>query len=321
MLSFASLGIPIISTDIGLVGYPKDFAFRNNNLELYGEQITELLKDSKKIELQSRQARELVEKYFNWDNITEDLIEFYQDIKYSSKDYKEIVADILNSGHLEYELPLPVWLQEKRVKNKSYSKHIKRSAVKFEPYSEANLPTRYGQFKIRVYRNSQSQEEHLVIYKGDISNPNINMRIHSSCVTGDILGSYKCDCGDQLNKSLELFSKTDGLIIYLFQEGRGIGLGSKIKAYKLQDEGYDTYEANVMLGLSPDNREYNMIRDICEDLKINSVTLFTNNPEKLDIFKKLGIRAKRGFLPIDINKVNKKYLETKRDKFDHLLDI
>ena len=193
-----------------------------------------------------------------------------------------------------------------------------------ERVSEAFLPSKYGTFNIVVYKELFSDKEDVVILKGDVKNKeNILVRIHSECFTGDILGSLRCDCGSQLSTALEMIEKEgEGALIYLRQEGRGIGLGNKVKAYKLQEEGVDTLEANLKLGLPADGRDYGVAAQIINDLGIKSIRLLTNNPRKIERLKTYGIQiTQRVPLIVGINEYNKHYLETKAIKMGHLIDF
>jgi 3,4-dihydroxy 2-butanone 4-phosphate synthase/GTP cyclohydrolase II len=193
-----------------------------------------------------------------------------------------------------------------------------------ERVSEAFLPSKYGTFNIVVYKELFSDKEDVVILKGDVKNKeNILVRIHSECFTGDILGSLRCDCGPQLSTALEMIEKEgEGALIYLRQEGRGIGLGNKVKAYKLQEEGVDTLEANLKLGLPADGRDYGVAAQIINDLGIKSIRLLTNNPRKIERLKIYGIQiTQRVPLIVGINEYNKHYLETKAIKMGHLIDF
>lgn len=185
---------------------------------------------------------------------------------------------------------------------------------------EANLPTRHGSFKVKAYRD-ESGREHLALYKGDVRREGVHVRIHSECLTGDTFHSLKCDCGDQLNQAMSHIEEVGaGVIIYLKQEGRGIGLFNKINAYALQEKGSDTVEANNILGFPDDMRDYRAAADILGDLGVKSVVLLTNNKGKIRGLKDFGIRvADRMPLMTQPNEYNKKYLETKREKLDHML--
>lgn len=192
-----------------------------------------------------------------------------------------------------------------------------------EKVSEAKLPTKFGEFRICVYRNGEGIE-HAALVKGEIAGKKgILTRLHSECLTGDLFHSLRCDCGNQLEKSLELIANEGtGIFIYLRQEGRGIGLGNKIKAYSLQEKGADTVEANKMLGFPADLRDYEAGAEILKDLKVGSIRLLTNNPKKIEGLKKYGIVIEeRVSLEIDPNEENKKYLETKKNSLGHFLSL
>lgn len=185
--------------------------------------------------------------------------------------------------------------------------------------AKANLPTKFGLFRMIVYKSADGIE-HIALVKGEIQNPML-VRLHSSCVTGDIFSSLKCDCGEQLEQSMEKIQKNgSGVILYLNQEGRGIGLTNKIKAYALQEKGYDTVQANELLGLPIDARDYKVAADILHDLEIYKVCLLTNNPDKEDQLHKHGIKiVERVPLEAAPNILNKNYLKTKKNKMSHQL--
>jgi 3,4-dihydroxy 2-butanone 4-phosphate synthase / GTP cyclohydrolase II len=199
-------------------------------------------------------------------------------------------------------------------------KSAKTAKVKI--IAQAKLPSKYGNFIIYAFQNSIDGKEHLAVVKGKVANQeNVPLRIHSECLTGDALGSLRCDCGDQLKKSLRhIEKKGKGVVIYLRQEGRGIGLNNKIKAYALQDEGLDTYDANVKLGFKPDERTYEIANAIIRALKIRSVLLMTNNPEKIEALNEARIEIKKVVKHCgETNDFNRAYLKTKKIKFKHLL--
>lgn len=195
--------------------------------------------------------------------------------------------------------------------------YVKSPASK--PSDFVNFPTKYGDFRIKAL-----DDENLIILKGDID-PNRPMlvRLHSECMTGDTFGSMRCDCGDQLHNAMVQIDKNgSGIILYLRQEGRGIGLGNKLKAYALQDQGYDTYDANKILGFEPDERNYETAAKILKSMGIHQIDLLTNNPDKIDQLEDYGIKInKRVPLEIPANDVDRSYLETKRDKFHHMLAL
>ena len=184
----------------------------------------------------------------------------------------------------------------------------------------AKLPTNHGHFKVRVAMDS-SGKEHVIIYKGSIENAdNLDIRVHSECLTGEVFASKRCDCDEQLGWALNHIETLGiGMVIYLRQEGRGIGLFNKIRAYALQDTGLDTVEANQELGFPSDLRTYEVAAEILNLLGINSVNLITNNPRKVDALRKHGIEI-RNRIPILItpNDHNRNYLKVKGDKLNHL---
>jgi len=180
---------------------------------------------------------------------------------------------------------------------------------------EANLPSRFGKFKVKAFK--QGDKEHLVIYTENMDKiPTV--RIHSECLTGDAIGSLKCDCRDQLEYALKLVSKTDGMVIYLRQEGRNIGLLNKINAYALQDNGLDTIEANHQLGFKADERTYEIVTEILHHFNIQKIKLLTNNPDKVNAISDIEV-VERIPIVIDSNIHNKDYLDVKKEKMGHLL--
>ena len=188
--------------------------------------------------------------------------------------------------------------------------------------AETKLPTKFGEFRIIVFKNEVDHKEHLMIVKGDVrGKSDVLIRIHSECLTGDVFGSHRCDCGEQLENALRSIEEQgEGIVIYMRQEGRGIGLTNKIKAYTLQDQGYDTVEANVKLGFPPDMREYSLAAQMLRELDVKSVKLLTNNPEKKEDLERWGITvSKRVPIVIKANSINAKYLNTKKEKMRHML--
>ncbi len=179
----------------------------------------------------------------------------------------------------------------------------------------ANLPTSYGDFDIQCF--AQGCKEHLVIMSKVL--PDIpTVRVHSECLTGDTLGSKKCDCGDQLDFALRYIAKNGGMVIYLRQEGRNIGLLNKVNAYALQDKGFDTIEANHQLGFSADERTYEMVEFILNFYGIDKIKLLTNNPKKIESLKDVEI-VERIPIVVESNPHNEKYLKIKKEKMGHLL--
>jgi GTP cyclohydrolase II len=188
----------------------------------------------------------------------------------------------------------------------------------------ADLPTRFGQFRIVAFWNNRDEKEHVAIVRGDVMGAeNVPTRLHSECLTGDAIGSLRCDCRDQLETALAKLGELDrGLLLYLRQEGRGIGLINKVRAYALQDQGLDTVEANLALGFRDDERDYAIATHMIASLNVRSIELMTNNPRKIGALTQHGIKVSRR-LPhvIPPNGYNRFYLETKRDRSGHWIDF
>lgn len=196
--------------------------------------------------------------------------------------------------------------------------------IEFERAVSARMPTFYGDFQIHLYSNSLDGKEHLALVMGTLSaGEQILVRVHSECLTGDLLGSKRCDCGEQLAQSLDLISKAGrGVLLYLRQEGRGIGLRDKLRAYNLQDEGLDTVDANLALGHQADARDYDAAARILKDLGVAKISLLTNNPNKIEELQRLGIEVmERVPLQGEVNPENARYLLTKAARMNHLLDL
>jgi 3,4-dihydroxy 2-butanone 4-phosphate synthase/GTP cyclohydrolase II len=186
----------------------------------------------------------------------------------------------------------------------------------------ARIPTRYGDFKLHYYANTIDGKEHIAMVKGDVDlAKNVLVRMHSECLTGDVLGSQRCDCGEQLDLAMQLIGQSQcGVLIYLRQEGRGIGLLKKLQAYNLQDDGMDTVDANLHLGHGADEREYEVAALMLKNLGVQSICLMTNNPLKIKALKQFGIQvSERISLEVDANRHNREYLQTKVDKLSHLI--
>lgn len=193
-----------------------------------------------------------------------------------------------------------------------------------EEIIDVQLPTTWGDFKLFLYREINTGKEHLALVKGEWKDDEpVLVRVHSSCMTGDIFGSCRCDCGPQLHKAMEMIEKEGkGLIVYMNQEGRGIGLTNKLKAYKLQEEGYDTMEANIKLGFKPDERDYGIGAQIIRSLGVSKMRLMSNNPTKRTGLVGYGLEIIENVsLEIEGNKHNELYLKTKRDKMGHSLKL
>jgi 3,4-dihydroxy 2-butanone 4-phosphate synthase/GTP cyclohydrolase II len=187
----------------------------------------------------------------------------------------------------------------------------------------ANLPTKIGEFKIAGYRSLISSEEFVVLFKGEMNSevPTL-VRIHSQCLTGDVFGSIKCDCGPQLKRAMEMIQEEGrGAIVYQQQEGRGIGIINKIRAYALQDQGADTVEANEKLGFAVDARDYKQCAEILLDLGLRKVKLMSNNPQKIRALEEAGLEVvQRIPIEIEIGEPAAHYLKTKKEKLGHLID-
>jgi 3,4-dihydroxy 2-butanone 4-phosphate synthase/GTP cyclohydrolase II len=199
-----------------------------------------------------------------------------------------------------------------------------REGLSIEQVAIAELPTEFGNFKIAGYRSLISPEEFVALYKGELA-PEIPtlVRIHSQCLTGDVFGSTKCDCGRQLHRTMEMIQEEGrGAIVYQQQEGRGIGILNKIRAYALQDEGADTVEANELLGLAVDSREYRQCAEILYDLGLCHVRVISNNPLKLQALEEAGLKiVERVSIQVDSQESAERYLRTKKEKMGHLLDF
>ncbi|HRY44392.1 MAG TPA: GTP cyclohydrolase II, partial [Thermoanaerobaculia bacterium] len=186
------------------------------------------------------------------------------------------------------------------------------------------LPTRHGEFRVHAYRSDLTNEEHLALVMGDVAEEEpILVRVHSACLTGDVLGSMRCDCGEQLNKALEMIAREGrGILLYLLQEGRGIGLLNKLRAYDLQDGGLDTVAANEALGFAPDVRDYGIGCQILRDLGVKKMRLLTNNPSKYVALDGFGLEiVERVSLEIPPTDATRGYLSVKKAKMGHLLKL
>ncbi|MDP6906412.1 MAG: GTP cyclohydrolase II [Candidatus Thalassarchaeaceae archaeon] len=189
--------------------------------------------------------------------------------------------------------------------------------------ADAKLPTSHGEFRIRVFHDEESGLDHVALTLGEMSGPDpVLVRIHSECLTGDALGSLRCDCGPQLDSALDAISKQGwGCLIYLRQEGRGIGLHAKIQAYNLQDQGVDTLDANVMLGHPADARDYRIAADMLLAVGITDVNLLTNNPDKVEQLRNHGIAVSdRNSLVVGVGDENRGYLSTKAERMGHQIE-
>jgi GTP cyclohydrolase II len=192
-----------------------------------------------------------------------------------------------------------------------------------EKYSEAPLPTSRGLFRAVVFRETTTGAEHVALVLNDVAGEGVPVRLHSECLTSEVLGSLKCDCRDQLDRALDYIARMSrGVLVYLRQEGRGIGLGNKIRAYALQAQGHDTYEANRLLGFPDDLRRYDVAAEVLRQLGVRSVQLMTNNPMKIAGLAEAGIPVRRRIeLPSSPNPHNVEYLRVKRERTGHLIEL
>ena len=188
---------------------------------------------------------------------------------------------------------------------------------------QASIPTKYGDFEVLAYAlHGEEKMPHLVLInpKTDLTKV-VNVRVHSECITGDLFGSFRCECGEQLDRAMEYLGENTGVVVYLRQEGRGIGIINKLHAYVKQDEGFDTAEANKELGFGYDERTYEDAISILSDLKVSKINLLTNNPEKIKSLDNCSLTVvKRIPIEIPAREENKEYLQTKKDFFGHVLD-
>jgi 3,4-dihydroxy 2-butanone 4-phosphate synthase/GTP cyclohydrolase II len=201
--------------------------------------------------------------------------------------------------------------------------HFRRTREKLvEQIEVVKMPTDYGEFDLHLYRSKIDDKHHVALVRGEIAGAkNVLVRVHSECLTGDVFGSRRCDCGPQLHQAMKQVAEAGrGVIVYMRQEGRGIGLAPKIKAYKLQEKGLDTVEANLKLGYGMDLREYGLGAQILVDLGLKTIRLLTNNPKKVVGLEGYGLKITQQ-VPIRVkpNPHNERYLKTKREKLGHLL--
>lgn len=237
-----------------------------------------------------------------------------------------VLCEIMKSDGTMARLPqLKRFASRHRLKMISVNELISyrlRNEKLVERVAETVLPTEFGEWKIIAYRSMIDPDEHMALVLGDISGPEpVLVRVHSQCVTGDVFASLRCDCGEQLRTSMRLISEEErGVVVYMRQEGRGIGFHNKLRAYALQDEGLDTVEANVALGFPPDRRDYGIGMQILVDLGLKDIRFLTNNPAKRSGLEGYGLRmVERVPIIIEPNRHNVRYLETKRKKLGHLL--
>lgn len=198
------------------------------------------------------------------------------------------------------------------------------SELRIERMAVARIPTDVGEFRLALYHNNLDDKEHLALGMGNPEGQdNLLVRVHSECFTGDVLGSRRCDCGEQLHSALSLIAHAgQGMLIYLRQEGRGIGLLNKLRAYNLQDQGYDTVDANLLLGHQADERDYTVAALILRDWNVRSIHLLTNNPSKIESLRALGVNVTdRVPLQPSVTPANAHYLRTKAERMRHLLTL
>jgi 3,4-dihydroxy 2-butanone 4-phosphate synthase/GTP cyclohydrolase II len=239
-----------------------------------------------------------------------------------------VICEIMNEDGTMARLPqLEVMGQKFSIKIISVADLIayrRRHEKLIHRVAEAKLPTKYGEFVAIAYRSDIDPDEHLALVMGDVSNEEpVLVRVHSECLTGDVFGSLRCDCGEQVSLALEAIGKAGrGVLLYMRQEGRGIGFHNKIRAYALQDKGLDTVEANISLGFAPDPRDYGIGAQILADLGLHEIRLLTNNPKKRVGLEGYGLKVVET-VPIVVspNPYNLHYLETKKKKLGHLMDI
>ena len=196
--------------------------------------------------------------------------------------------------------------------------------VKVVRKASASIPTALGEFTLHLYENNLDDKEHLALVMGEVAGGSgVLVRVHSECFTGDVLASQRCDCGEQLNLSMKKIAAAGaGIVLYMRQEGRGIGLLDKLRAYALQDQGLDTVDANLALGHEPDERDYSVAARMLQDLGVRSVQLMTNNPDKIEALRALGVNVvQRIAVQAPANADNAAYLLTKASRMNHLLDL
>jgi 3,4-dihydroxy 2-butanone 4-phosphate synthase / GTP cyclohydrolase II len=205
----------------------------------------------------------------------------------------------------------------------SLIEYRRRNEKLIETLTTAKLPTEFGTYKMTLYRDLTNNRTHIALTLGDLSSGPVLVRVHSECLTGDVFGSLRCDCGRQLEKAMQIIEREKkGVILYMRQEGRGIGLEDKIRAYNLQDKGMDTVEANEYLGYKPDMRDYGIGAQILADLGLNNIRLLTNNPRKIVGLEGYGLKVvERVPLEVKPNALNIGYLKTKKEKLGHQLDL
>ena len=239
-----------------------------------------------------------------------------------------VIVEILNEDGSMARLPELIEIAKKfdlkLISIEDLIEYRIKTETSIEKIIDVKMPTKHGDFDLVLYKNTNTDEEHLALVKGEWKEDEpVLVRVHSSCMTGDIFGSCRCDCGPQLQEAMKIIEKEGrGVIVYMNQEGRGIGLTNKLKAYKLQEEGYDTLEANIKLGFKGDERDYGIGAQIIRDLGISKMRLISNNPTKRTGLIGYGLEVIENVaLEIESNVHNESYLKTKRDKMGHSLKL
>jgi len=236
-----------------------------------------------------------------------------------------VICEVMNEdGSMARTPELLKFAQEHKLKICTIAdliKYRRKSEKLIKRTTQTVMPTDYGRFKVIAYESTVDGEHHLALVKGDIDNGNVLVRVHSECLTGDVFGSKRCDCGNQLHMAMKKIQKAEsGVLLYMKQEGRGIGLVNKLRAYSLQDKGADTVDANKMLGFEPDLRDYGIGAQMLVDLGVRRIKLLTNNPQKIVGLEGYGLEiAKR--IPLEANptRVNRRYLKAKKERLGHRL--
>jgi 3,4-dihydroxy 2-butanone 4-phosphate synthase/GTP cyclohydrolase II len=239
-----------------------------------------------------------------------------------------VIVEILNEDGSMARLPQLVKIAKKFdlkiISIEELIKYRMKNESLIERTVDVSMPTEVGDFQLHAFRDTSNNQDHLALVKGTWEkDEHVLVRVHSSCITGDIFGSCRCDCGPQLQTAMRMIEKEGkGLVVYMNQEGRGIGLVNKLKAYKLQEEGFDTFDANVKLGFKPDQRDYGIGAQIIRELNISKMKLMTNNPQKRTGLIGYGLEVVENVaLEIESNEHNEGYLKTKRDKMGHKLNL
>jgi 3,4-dihydroxy 2-butanone 4-phosphate synthase/GTP cyclohydrolase II len=239
-----------------------------------------------------------------------------------------VIVEILNEDGSMARLPQLVKIAKKFdlkiISIEELIKYRMKNESLIERTVDVSMPTEVGDFQLHAFRDTSNNQDHLALVKGTWEKDEpVLVRVHSSCITGDIFGSCRCDCGPQLQTAMRMIEKEGkGLVVYMNQEGRGIGLVNKLKAYKLQEEGFDTFDANVKLGFKPDQRDYGIGAQIIRELNISKMKLMTNNPQKRTGLIGYGLEVVENVaLEIESNEHNEGYLKTKRDKMGHKLNL